>query len=464
MYEFNYVSCILIMYLMNKRVINSQQHIAVRSTTGACQALHSGAGSYYLGIDYGTSGARCTVIDENESIVSEYKTTYGDGGASSAKAWELALVELVESIPSETRLGLKAIAIDGTSSSALLVDMDGNPITDAKMYNEAQDPRFVQIISTIAPPEHTVLSPTSTLAKAYAFVDTLHDADTCTLLHQADYIGFLFHRKLGHTDWNNALKVGFDPALEKYPEWLAANSHVFRILPRHVHAPGDPVGTIDRKMADTFGISESCIVCAGTTDSIAAFLASGAQYPGQSVTSLGSTIAIKLISEKEVNSSTHGVYSHRLGSSWLVGGASNSGGAVLRQFFTDEELVSLTADIDVGKPSGLDYIALPSEGERFPDNDPTLMPRLTPRPREDAVFLQGMLEAMARTEARAYRLLEELGATPVKEVLTCGGGAKNPAWSELRERLIGVPVSACQQGEASFGAALLAKRGIEQSL
>lgn len=450
---------------MNNRsvIINTSHHVA-RPSRG-CTALKATNGiSYYLGIDYGTSGARCSVIDDDEQIIVEYKTSYENGGLNSPKAWELALRELVESIPSETRLGLKSIAIDGTSSTALVVDVRGYPITEAKMYNEAQDPSYIKAIADIAPPEHTVLSSTSTLAKAYAFIDSLSKTEDCTLLHQADYIGFLLHRKIGHTDWNNALKVGFDPALEVYPEWLASNENVFRILPHHVHAPGDAVSMIDPTVADAFGISRSCIICAGTTDSIAAFLASGAERPGQSVTSLGSTIAIKLISEREVNSSTHGVYSHRLGSSWLVGGASNSGGAVLRQYFTDEELVSLTENINVEKPTGLQYIVLPSQGERFPENNPELMPRLTPRPTDDSQFLQGMLEAMSRTEAQAYDLLADLGATPVREVLTCGGGAANPAWTKLREMLIGVPVSACQHGEASFGAALLAKRGFERSM
>lgn len=66
-------------------------------------------------------------------------------------------------------------------------------------------------------------------------------------------------------------------------------------------------------------------MCAGTTDSIAAFLAAGVDAPGQAVTSLGSTLAIKLLSETRVDDARYGVYSHRLGDSWLVGGASNTG-------------------------------------------------------------------------------------------------------------------------------------------
>lgn len=93
------------------------------------------------------------------------------------------------------------------------------------------------------------------------------------------------------------------------------------------------------------------------------------------MTSLGSTLAIKLLSTKRVDDARFGVYSHRLDDKWLVGGASNTGGAVLREIFTDEELEKLSKFIDPAKPSPLDYYPLKSPGERFPVADPNMAPR-----------------------------------------------------------------------------------------
>lgn len=42
------------------------------------------------------------------------------------------------------------------------------------------------------------------------------------LLHQADWLAALLHGRWDATDWNNALKLGFDPATERYPDWLAS--------------------------------------------------------------------------------------------------------------------------------------------------------------------------------------------------------------------------------------------------
>ena len=114
--------------------------------------------------------------------------------------------------------------------------------------------------------------------------------------------------------------------------------------------------------------------------------------------------------------------------------------------------------IDTASDSPLDYYPLPGPGERFPYNDPDFLPRLDPRPDDDAQFLHGMLQGLSRIEATGYARLAELGATPLKSVTTCGGGASNRAWQQIRARLLGVPVSQAAHPEAALGAALLAKQ------
>ena len=93
------------------------------------------------------------------------------------------------------------------------------------------------------------------------------------------------------------------------------------------------------------------------------------------MTSLGSTLAIKLLSTTRIEDARFGVYSHRLDDKWLVGGTSNTGGAVLRQLFSDEQLKNLSKQIDPMESSSLDYYPLRAEGERFPVADPKFIPR-----------------------------------------------------------------------------------------
>ena len=141
---------------------------------------------------------------------------------------------------------------------------------------------------------------------------------------------------------------------------------------------------------------------------------------------------------------------------WLVGGASNTGGAVLRQFFTNAELENLSSQIDAEQESLLDYYPLVKAGDRFPINDPNLAPRLEPRPENPVEFLHGLLESIARIEALGYQLLNQFGATPLTRVYTAGGGAKNPAWQKIRQRHLQVSILRPMHTEAAYGTALLA--------
>lgn len=65
----------------------------------------------------------------------------------------------------------------------------------------------------------------------------------------------------------------------------------------------------------------------------------------------------------------------------------------------------------------------------------------------------GLLESISRIEADAYGLLHELGASPVRRVLTAGGGAANDTWTQIRQRRLGVDVLPSPNGLLSLCAA-----------
>ncbi|AFY85664.1 FGGY-family carbohydrate kinase [Chroococcidiopsis thermalis] len=440
-----------------------------------------------LGIDFGTSGARAVAIDAAGKTLAEAKHVFTGSKLATAPAqWETGLFCLLEQLPLELRQKIEAIAIDGTSSTVLLCDATGNPIVTPLLYNDDRGIAVMDELRAIAPPHHVAIGATSSLAKLLWWQkarensefgirnsELINHAPPTThygllndqflspsqeaiyFLHQADWLSFLLHGQLGVSDYHNALKLGYDVERLCYPDWLL-KLPALPNLPQ-ILAPGTPVGEVTAEVRSRWGLPQGCVVRAGTTDSIAAFLASGANSPGEAVTSLGSTLVLKLLSRTRVEDARSGVYSHRLGDLWLAGGASNTGGAVLRHFFTDAELETLSGEIDPNYESPLDYYPLLKAGDRFPINDPHLPPRLEPRPENPVEFLHGLLESMARIEARGYQLLQQLGATPLRCVYTAGGGAKNAIWSQIRARHLGVPVAQSAQAEAAYGTALLAQ-------
>ena len=409
--------------------------------------------SYSLGIDFGTSGARGIIINRLREIIYSIDYSFKNSVTDNlATVWEKTLYWLLDNIPINIRQNLKAIAINGTSSTVLLCDATGKPLDQPILYNDDRGKVVLDRIKAVAPPHHVVISATSSLAKLLWWQQQPIFTQGVYLLHQADWLSFLLHGKLGISDYHNALKLGYDVEKLEYPIWLQ-NLDCSKLFPQ-VFPPGTAIGNITPQISKRFSLPLDCIVHTGTTDSIAAFLASGATQPGEAVTSLGSTLVLKLLSNYPVTDSRYGIYSHRLGNLWLTGGASNTGGAVLRHFFTDAELVSLSSQIDPTIISNLEYYPLLQPGDRFPINDPNLPPQLEPRPDNPVTFLHGLLESMARIEALGYEKLQELGANKLIRVYTAGGGAKNPIWGQIRQRCLRVPVVKSQYTEAAYGSAL----------
>jgi sugar (pentulose or hexulose) kinase len=326
------------------------------------------------------------------------------------------------------------------------------------LYHDKADDADIAAVAGAAPANSAAHGATSPLARALR----LQRLDgVARILHQADWVAGLMSGRFDISDENNALKTGYDPVERNWPAWIAATGVAQDLLPAVVPA-GTVVGGVCAEAAKRFGLSATAVVVAGTTDGCAAFLATGAGEPGEAVTSLGSTLVLKMVCDQPVFAPQYGLYSHRIGDLWLAGGASNSGGAALARFFSTEAIRETSQRIDPGKSTGLDYYPLPAPGERFPINDPAFEPRTTPRPADDAEFLHGLLEGIAKIEALGYRRLFELGGPPLSCVYTVGGGAANEVWSQIRARVLGVPLRKSASDEAAVGVARLARRAVEQ--
>ncbi|MCH2078004.1 MAG: FGGY-family carbohydrate kinase [Rhodobacteraceae bacterium] len=416
-----------------------------------------------LGIDIGTSGVRTAVLEEDGTLLSSARAAHVARGADQIDArhwWEAVSSCITSQVSAVEALGrsgadISRIAIDGTSGSMVLTDAALAPVGPALMYNSKGFHDEAAKISAVCPSrDHIALGSNSGLARALRLRGEAQ-ATPAHLLHQADYIAAKLLGRGGQSDHNSALKTGFDPEAEDWPTWILDLVGA-ELLPRV-----DPVGTnwgaIDAGVAAALGLSPRAEVCAGTTDSIAAFLAAAPLSCGAAVTSIGSTLAIKVLSDKRIDLPAMGLYSHRVGAYWLVGGASNTGGAVLASFFSPDELASLSDAIDPSVASDLDYYPLLEDGERFPVNDPELAPRLTPRPVSDAAFLKGLFEGIASIEAQSYALIEAKGGPKLQAIYTAGGASSNETFTAIRERILGRPLQVAAQTEASIGTARLAQ-------
>ena len=403
----------------------------------------------------------------------------------------------------------------------------GAPLAPVRLYCDAASAAAVEVTTALAPPGHQAAAPTSALSKLMDWwvsgtIEENNDSKEKgtalpVVVSAADWLtarlgrvgpksssssssshasssssrssgssssssdGQFLRSRLLVTDDNNQLKAGWDPGAREYEPWLRGHPAAAHLAPR-VLRPGDATGcnvVVEKKSGKSTYLPAGCLLAGGTTDSIAATLAAGVRStPGDAVTSLGSSLAIKLVSDQRIDDGRRGIYSHLIPgdgedkeSVWLVGGSSNAGCAVFRSEFgpDDSVLERLTAEIEKKEEAssstptttGLDYYPLPRKGERFPVCDPEKQPVLGPRPASEALHLKAILEGITAIEAAGFAALEELGAPKPTRVLTAGGGAKNAVWTRMRARALSpAVVTVAEEGEAAYGAALLARRAV----
>jgi len=415
-------------------------------------------GSHALGIDIGTSGVRVALLGSDQRPIGQASKSMSDFGDNrrSPASWFATLDAVLSDLAAQHDLSqVGAVSVDGTSGTVVALDASGAPVGDALMYNDAvDDPSIPEQIGKAAPRESAAHGPASALARTMVLQQR---SGVERIVHQADWIAEQLAGAPVPTDESNALKTGYDPVARQWPDWFGSISLNTDLLPSVL-----PCGTRSGELSGAFGLPKGVPLVAGVTDGCASFLATGASEPGDGVTALGTTLTLKLLSEQPVFAPEYGIYSHRIGDMWLAGGASNTGGGVLAAHFEPQDLDGLSKRIDPDRPTGLDYYPLTKPGERFPTADPSLAPRLEPRPDDDAIFLQALFEGIARIERTGYDRLFELGAPALRSVRTVGGGAGNPVWRAIRENTLEIKQSPSLSEDAAVGSARLAHKWLQQ--
>ncbi len=463
-----------------------------------------------LGIDVGTSGIRGCIVEktcptqlnqqkelllhsDSVSLDSPVINTSSKSSTQDPQLWINGMDQLLFKISEAFDLSrITDLVLDATSSTVLLCNQQGEPLTEALMYNDQQAIEQAKLINQ-APgfnPNSGATGASSSLAKTLLLLKRLKQNKGRTtqlttssavqseqpiyICHQIDYLNHYLSGRLNTTDENNALKLGYDSINQAWPDWV---KRILQLqngnlkLPNIV-SPGERLGFLSSEVMARYGFTESTFLHAGTTDSIAGFLASGANEVGDVVISLGSTLAIKVIADKPIFSSDFGVYSHRLRNNWLVGGASNAGGAVLTKEYLIAEITALiraiqTSKLTLPEAEQAAYYPLTKVGERFPIADSNLQPKMPRKPTQKMNFqapsiehqryFLGLIHGLIQIELLAYEKLQALGCRHLKQIYAVGGGVQNKLWMSLRaERLQSSLDSALklnypESREAAFG-------------
>ena len=435
--------------------------------------LQKTASTFILGIDMGTSGIRGAIVEKDDllndkiwhtesvsfsTLATSHLTSSNYNTASqSPKTWITLLDILLKKLSQSFDLiKINHLIMDATSSTVLLCSPQGNALTDALMYNHQQATQEAKQIQNAKgfDAKTTAQGASSTLAKVlFLLKNNLKNnfSSPPIICHQIDFLNHYLCDCLNITDENNALKLGYNSNTQQWPNWITQLLTPLT-LPKVV-APGTVLGNITTQRASQYGFSPTLKIHAGTTDSIAGFLASGASQVGDTVISLGSTLAIKMITPSPLFNTQYGIYSHKLKNNWLVGGASNSGGAVLLNAYTLPEIEYLMNSLNDLTQNDLkvsnQYYPLNSMGERFPISDPFFKPKMPPKPKQELIlnptsltdrailnahqtYFLNLIKGLVYIEDLAYKKLFQKTQQAINNLYCVGGGDKNLLWQQCR--------------------------------
>ena len=86
--------------------------------------------NYYGGLDFGTSGARISIINTNKDLVYSNSVPY-PYNFRNPNSWINSCEKLLQNLPIEVKSHLHKLAISGTSGTLIALNLEGEPIGEA---------------------------------------------------------------------------------------------------------------------------------------------------------------------------------------------------------------------------------------------------------------------------------------------------------------------------------------------
>lgn len=432
--------------------------------------------SNYVGIDLGTQGVRILVVDATGKPLADARRSweipnpeYEEHEQDSGSWWTSLLAagdETFAALDANDRSQIKGIAVASTSGSLLVCDGEGQALRPAILHSDRrardESAQCNRASETWRKSSGFQFRATFSLPKLLwikrheptVWLQTRH------ALHPADWLTGNLCGNWGRSDETNVLKLGYDLVNRRWPEFMATLGIPGQMLPQ-VQPSGRPVGALLPDLARRWGFGEHVVIASGITDSNAVHLSSGSVAEGEWTTTIGTAMGIKGIVSRPVPDGRGSFYCHRHPDGlWILGGASNVGGAALNRGFGLENLRKLETSLPT--PRRTEYMVYPLEGtgDWFPLSWP-MARRLEFGERPGiAEQLLATYEGIAFIERWAYDRLMAMGVA-VDSVTAAGGTNSSAAFLAMRATLLPRPLRTVENCCAAKGAAMLAAMAAE---
>ncbi|MGQ9632125.1 MAG: gluconokinase [bacterium] len=440
-----------------------------------------------LTIDIGTSSTRTMVFDGMgrsirgaESRIPYAMKTTADGGveADGGEMFEVAVQCIDGAIEriGELARNIAGVATCTLASTVLGVDKEGNPVTPVYTYADTRSSKEVlelkgrldedEIHDRTGCPLHTSYLPPRFLWLGRAQPNALRHARWWMSIGEYILLRLLGRRQCSYSiaSWSGLLN-------RRKLEW---DNDLILHLPIFAEQLS-PLGDMDRPLsglrgefAERWPALKDVSWFPALGDGVCSNIGSGCSSRQRIAINLGTSGAMRAVVEGDGGRIPQGLWGYRVdGQRTLIGGSLSNGGNVLmwlRETLNLGDPKEIERQISDMKPDGHGLTVLPFlAGERSPGwvaeaRAAIVGMSLNTRPVD---ILRASLEAVAYRFALIYELLAPILAE-AKEIVASGGAfSLLPAWMQILADVLGRPVIASGEAEAtSRGAALMALRAL----
>jgi gluconokinase len=434
-----------------------------------------------LGVDIGTTSAKAVAFDADARELGRGEAGYpllepehGQAVQDPAVVVDatLAAIRAATAAAREQGAQIAALSFSGAMHSLVGLDAQGRALTPLVTWGDMRATEQAERLRAERPELHdrtgTPLHPMSPLPKLVWFAE--HEPETFAAVRRWAGIKELVVARLTGT-WAVDHSVASATGLLNLRE-LDWDDEALAIAGIDAKALSPLVPTthrleLDAAHAADLGLEGGMALIVGAADGPLANLGVGAVHHGVAACSIGTSGALRLMVERPAVDPQRRVFCYALlPGHWIVGGAINNGGAVLRWAgealapdlgpHAEEHLLELAAEVPAGSEGllMLPYVL----SERAPHW--STVPRgayvgLT-RHHGRGHLVRAALEGVCLQLAVVLASVRDAG-NEVGEIRATGGFARSDLWRQMLADALGMPIGfpAGHEGSA-FGAALLA--------
>lgn len=444
--------------------------------------------SYLLGVDLGAGSLKASVIRRDGRLAGEAahpvttQIPHFGWSEQDPEEWVRAFAAAVPAALKAAKVAPGEIAGIGLSGGAhipVLLDKDDKVIRPAIMWNDQRSAAEARELHEahgdfIIKTSLNRVNPTWSLAMLLWLKrhEPANAARVAKLMIAKDYLRF---RLTGtwETDFSDVLGAlmsdhrtrSWSPELCELIGWPAAT------LPPVVE-PSQVVGGVTRAAAALTGLAEGTPVVCGSNDTTVEFYGVGAVEPGMGAIKLATAGVLFLAADRPVVNPPISCYPHILPGMWYTATGTNSCASAHRwvrdRVFLGpgqsgegafQAMDDAAASVAAGSEGLLFHPYL--QGERAPWWDPQLRANflgLTMRHGKAHIAratYEGIAFSIRDLVEQAKSFDQRFGV-----VKLLGGGAKSATWRQILADVTGLTIERPGNGDASFGAALVAGVGV----